>query len=222
MLHEQVWASPLSHICWREDRNPGPFFDTSWYRFTHNYTGQDCPLSAYLSLPEPNMRHIRYSIDVTVNCYVDYVRNGINAGRLPNRHYGTISDFINKVSGASRDDPGRAVGRELHTKASEAKLRHIAGEQCGILDTHYEVWQSPDTLEGKVVCPFAAFAPNGYLPRSTLYFLSALRRHGVAVIVVCNTQNSGKPYSDDTIECDGLIRRDNFGFDFAGWYLGYM
>ncbi|WOJ89504.1 rhamnan synthesis F family protein [Methylocapsa polymorpha] len=227
---------PLRHYLasgWRENRNPGPFFNTSWYISNYNYKGDDCPLSYYLSLSKPNhqMPHPLFDadwyvnaygpeIDTTVNCYVDYVTAGIDVGRLPNPHYDSILNFIGEIPDARSDAARNAFEKMLLIKGAEAKFRRIVEEQFGVLDTHYEVWQTPDTLEDKVVCLFGAYAPNGYLPRSTLYFLSALKRHGIAVIMIAATQNSGKPYADDAIECEGLISRDNFGFDFAGWALG--
>ncbi len=226
---------PLRHYLtsgWRENRNPGPFFNTSWYVSAYDYQGPESPLSHYLSLPQPNLRvpHPLFEanwyvdtygqeIPVTENCYVDYVTNGIDAGRLPCPHFARVLDFLGETHG-TRHEVVRGAFEKLHLiKGTEWEVNSQAEVQIGVLDTHYEIWKVPDSLEGKVVCLFVAFAPDGYLPRSTLYFLSALKRHDLKVILIAATQNSGRPYADDVIDCDGLISRDNFGFDFAGWAL---
>ena len=89
-----------------------------------------------------------------------------------------------------------------------------------VLDFHYEVWRAPESLEDKRVCIFVAYAPDGYIPKSSVWFLRALRNERLAVICIVASRNSGPPYADTEIECDGLISRDNFGYDFASWALG--
>src|SRR6202034_3416056 len=84
----------------------------------------------------------------------------------------------------------------------------------------YEVWRAPESLKGKNVCLFVTYAPDGYVPKSTIHYIQSLKHYGLTVIVIVASRNSGRPHADVEIVCDGLISRDNFGYDFASWALG--
>jgi lipopolysaccharide biosynthesis protein len=113
---------------------------------------------------------------------------------------------------------GRKAVAEVSAKAPN--LPTVVRQYRRVREVHYEVWQAPDSLKGKRVCLFVVYAPDGYVHKSTAHYIEALKRQGLAVIVIVASRNSGRPYADTEIICDGLISRDNFGYDFSCWALG--
>jgi len=173
-----------------EGRNPSPLFDTKWY--------------------------LQQNPDVAVsgmNPLVHYISSGQKEGRTP---YARNSNFANTLNGsdAKIETAQLAEIRPTNTAHPSSKDYRF------VRDVHYEVWQAPESLKDKNVCLFAAYAPDGYIFESTLMYVGALRRQKYTVIVIAASRNSGRPYADTEIICDGLISRDNFGYDFACWALG--
>lgn len=70
----------------------------------------------------------------------------------------------------------------------------------------------------KKVCLFACFAANGELRPHAFHFMRELRRMGYLVLVLAANDRSDLEMIDPGPEtCDGLIARENIGYDFALW-----
>jgi len=227
---------PLRHYLssgWRENRNPGPFFDTAWYRSRYIGKANECPLCLYLSRPERNLQQPHPLFDAEwylasygsqiasdTNLFVEYVARGIEAGCIPSPPYGRVKSVLEIDVDAPRAVACTAFVNVFKNSPSGNILKNLLAKSGDVLALHYEVWRAPQSLEGRHVCLFAVYAPDGYIPRSTLFLLRALKLEGFIVVCIVASKNSGLPYADEEFECDGLISRDSHGYDFASWALG--
>jgi hypothetical protein len=183
-----------------EGRDPGPLFDTKFY------------LRRY-----PDVRASGK------NALVHFLRTGAGEGRVP--HPQAAAEWYRKqVARVGLEGVFSRVLREAESSVDEAVApadrERQASEVQRVLDCHYEVWRVPGSLEGRLVCLFAVYSHDGYVSNSTLWLVRALRAAGLLVICIVASRNSGIPYGDEEIECEGLVSRDNDGYDFASWALG--
>lgn len=197
-------ANPLVHyltIGWKEGVWPNKFFDPRWY--------------------------LEQSPDVRaagVEPLSHYQQWGWYEDRRPNASIDPIAYRTN--SGLTKDTNPLlhfALYKSQEASASPSVQLEPSGDshrQRLVREVHYEVWRATESLRGKNVCLFAAYAPDGYIPESTLHYIRSLRSHGQAVILIVASRNSGRPHADTEIVSDGLISRDNRGYDFASWALG--
>lgn len=225
---------PLRHYLssgWREGRNPGPFFNTTWYRHHHHLTlpSDPCPLIHYLSLPEPNHQkphplfdpkwysmnyaHLTQSL---ANPFLYYVSQGIENGHTPSVDYFYFQSLLDLRGLTPRELAMRSF---ISTFDENNSIRLEVSVKGNVTGVHYEVWLPPGSLSGLNVCIFALYAPSGYVPRSTIWYLKALRSLGYYIIVVGTSNNCGCLHADEAIPCDALLTREAVGFDFASWAL---
>jgi len=168
--------------------------------------------------------------DTPIDVARHYLEHGAAEGRNPGPFFDT--KFYLKQNpdvAASGMNPlvhyilrGEKEGRDAASEVSAKPLRsaEVVRKYRHVREVHYEVWRAPESLRGKNVCLFVAYAPDGYLPKSTIHYIRSLKHEGLTVIVIVASRNSGRPHADAEIECDGLISRDNIGYDFASWALG--
>jgi GT2 family glycosyltransferase/SAM-dependent methyltransferase len=68
------------------------------------------------------------------------------------------------------------------------------------------------------VAVFATYSPDGWLMPHVLHYVESLRREGIAVVVVANTDEACKFGNADLLSrVDGLYIREAKGYDFAAW-----
>jgi len=76
----------------------------------------------------------------------------------------------------------------------------------------------PASFIGKEVCFFVSHAPLGVTLEYTRQYISAIRDAGVQVVLCLSSDNLWLPIDRGIEEyVDGLIIRQNIGFDFAAW-----
>lgn len=232
-------VEPLGHYLnfgWVENRNPGPFFDTFWYRSKYHGEGEldDCPLYEYVSNPafgdrvphplfDPTWYQVSYSAETNIlNPLLDYVCCGIELGRLPSPDFPRVVASLPIRATSPRVAAGTAFEQALSRHTAHTLVTKVESERRKAIDVCYEVWRAPASLEGRIVCLFAAHAPDGHIPNSTLHYMQALSREGVAVVLIVASRNAGRPHELQVIDnaTAGLIARENIGYDFASWALG--
>ncbi|MDH4984417.1 rhamnan synthesis F family protein [Aminobacter anthyllidis] len=82
----------------------------------------------------------------------------------------------------------------------------------------YRIFRPLMCPEGKKVCLFVCFAPNGELRQHALHFMRELRRQGYLVFALAaNDRSDLETLDPGTDICDGLAARENIGYDFALW-----
>ena len=65
---------------------------------------------------------------------------------------------------------------------------------------------------------FVTYSPDGWLKPHVRHYVDSLRREGIAVALIVNTDMAWKFRDSDLMSCvDGLFVRQNKGFDFAAW-----
>lgn len=90
------------------------------------------------------------------------------------------------------------------------------GEPADVAD--FRILRPLENPEAKKVCLFACFAANGELRPHAFHFMRELRRMGYLVLVLAANDRSDLEMIDPGPEtCDGLIARENIGYDFALW-----
>ena len=65
---------------------------------------------------------------------------------------------------------------------------------------------------------FVTYSADGWLKSHVLYYVDSLRREGIAVALIVNTDMAWKFRNSDLLSrVDGLFVRQNKGIDFAAW-----
>lgn len=85
------------------------------------------------------------------------------------------------------------------------------------LDISFEVWRVPSITPKSNACVFNTYSPDGKILPHVVHLISSLKNSGVVVIVVIATDGLTHNPLDDIPEVDGLIIRDNHGWDFGAW-----
>ncbi len=74
------------------------------------------------------------------------------------------------------------------------------------------------TGAGGEIALFVTHSPNGRLKGHVRYYLEALRRHGVKVVLIVAADSEFRDADESLIALlDGLYIRQNVGYDFAAW-----
>jgi Rhamnan synthesis protein F len=229
---------PLRHYLssgWAENRNPGPFFDTLSYRSRYHDTEEPsrCPLLEYLSRPEyydrvphPLFDPIWYKTSYATaigneNPLVDYVSRGIDLARLPSLEFERVVTSRRLESTTIRG-LAQSAFEEVSTSRNSGDLLPKVETRRTALDVPYEIWRAPPSLEGKTVCLLAAYAEDGAIDQSTLHYMRALSKEGIAVILIAASRNAGtlRNWSHINQASVSCVARENVGYDFASWALG--
>lgn len=197
-----VRTEPLVHYLGTgapEGRDPHPLFDTDWYLDRHETLREsgENPLVHFLSrgVAEGRNPHPMFDCGWYLACYPDVAQSGMN----PLVHY--------VLSGA-------AEGRECRPPD------HLS-EVCGILDIPYEIVRAPAALDGKDVCLFVTHSPDGAIGAHVPFYLEALKRRGLTLVVVVATDGLDRPLPEALGIAEGLLLRVNHGWDFAAWAAAF-
>jgi tetratricopeptide (TPR) repeat protein len=181
---------------WRDDpRDPNPFFDTALYLAENpdlRASGLD-PLSHYVRIGAA--RGARPSRRFDPAFYVENGPDVLWSGLEPLEHYVLH---------------GRRDGRRIN--AEEAK----SGPFVPVTDAALLCLKPPRL--GPEMAVFVAHAPDGRLKPHVAHYLDALRRQGIATVLIAATEGGVGSFAepvDDLV--DGLYLRDNLGYDFAAW-----
>jgi hypothetical protein len=201
---------------WKQGLRPHRFFDPVWYLEQYpdvRATGVE-PLSHYLQWGWRQDRQPNASLDPLAY----RAQHGLSGDANPLVDLVLSGELRLRQESVPCQDAGASTAAD--TASNRQEPPKDAGDPRLVRDVHYEVWQAPGSLKNKNACLLVAYSPNGYIPNSTLHYGRALKQQGLTVIVIVASRNSGRPYADAEIVSDGLISRDNLGYDFASWALG--
>ncbi len=220
--------NPLLHFLtsgWLEGRNPSPFFDVEWYR-EHFLSSHDVnPLVHFLALPDDttvrghpiiDIAHYKKNVPFSGKPLVDYVLEGFREGFSPS------SSYTERPTAR----PASHTQGEFLAKSALFHQALIEDEpeeaECAVAECYFDWLRRPGNLTGEKVCLFAAYLADGTIPDSTRYYLRAMHDVGFRVIfvVACDGATSIDLTGLDFLE--GVLIRDNMGFDFASWALAMI
>ena len=189
---------PLRHYLasgWREGRNPHPMFDVGWYLKTNPELAEAGyePLTHYLASGWREGRNPHPSFDCAWYHarYPETNRPGLN----PLEHYVT-----------------RGIAAGYLTRSADQ-----IPPECSPLEVPFEIFRAPPSLADREVCLFTLYSAEGRIYDHVLNYLHALKREGLALVVVIATEGLNEPLSADLDMIDGILVRKNHGWDFAAW-----
>ncbi|MDO8983803.1 glycosyltransferase [Cypionkella sp.] len=113
--------------------------------------------------------------------------------------------------------------RAWHTYETQVAMRQNCSQPVdrplgGMLGELVVQKAPPASFIGKEVCFFVSHAPLGVTLEYTRQYIGAIRDAGVQVVLCLSTDNMWLPIDKSIEDCvDGLIIRQNVGFDFAAW-----
>ena len=177
-----------------EGRNPNPWFATDWYRDQHEslLDGQS-PLTHYVTRGAAEERNPSPLFDR--DFYLARNQDVLESGLEPLAHF--------LSSGAAEGRQPRPPDR--------------LSAACEVMDIPLEIWRHPPPLAGREVCLFMTYTPDGRVRDHVLFYLEAIRRQGLTVIIIVATDGLDHPLPPAFDGADGLIVRTNHGWDFAAW-----
>lgn len=174
-----------------EGRNPNPCFSTSWYVKTYPEVG--------LSGMNP-LQH--------------YVVAGSMSGLMPAEDFDPVwySRNYPDVPSAGPDP----LLHYLRHGQSEGRRRNPFDRSRDLDDAAIKILKEPDKL--KELALFVTHAPAGRIRPHVPIYIKALRNSGFSVIAIVVADNIATVQADDLVtQVDGLILRENGGYDFAAW-----
>lgn len=82
----------------------------------------------------------------------------------------------------------------------------------------FQIIREPGSFDGRQVCIFVSYAPDGAIKPYVRLHLAALRRWGFALLLILNVDRKpDHPIPGHADILDGLVVRHNAGFDFGAW-----
>jgi FkbM family methyltransferase len=212
-------------------RDPNPAFDTAWYFEAYREVKRECVALEHFvhGGAEEGRRPFR---DFDYDCYREqaqitgvsnleayhhYLTRGRSAG-LPTCHERA------RVKLSSDLDPD-SLSTVTQLSWGDEALPHVRerGRELGVgpvwgLARDAEIHCSkPPVIDGELAL-FVTYAPSGALKPHVLHYVQSLRREGICVVLIINTERPLRVKTDALLsEVDGLFVRQNRGFDFAAW-----
>ena len=119
------------------------------------------------------------------------------------------------------------VARHRFAWASRDSLKEFGPPQAPLLRASPQIAEArrqnclkppPDSVAGREVCLFVTHCPLGAPLDYTLTYLAELKRAGLLVIVCLAVEDLSIPVADSITDlADGVILRENGGYDFGVW-----
>lgn len=113
--------------------------------------------------------------------------------------------------------------RAWHSHATQGSMGQNSSQPVnrpigGMLGELVVLKAPPASFIGKEVCFFVSHAPLGVTLEYTRQYIRAIRDAGVQVVLCLANDNLWLPIDKSIEDCvDGLMIRQNVGFDFAAW-----
>ena len=200
------------------------FFDAEWYdkRYPDVSESGLAPIEHFIRQGAAEFRdpNPAFDTDWYPRAYPDiagagvapfehFVRFGAAEGRLPFRGFDLYLQSIGSAHGsnleayrqylAQRPQPG--IPRTVWGAAADAEIRCL----------------KEPSFDGELAL-FVTYSPDGWLKPHVRHIVDSLRREGIAVALIVNTDMAWKFRDSDLMSCvDSLFVRQNKGFDFAAW-----
>jgi Rhamnan synthesis protein F len=200
------------------------FFDADWYAEHYD----DVPASGLTPIQhflrqgaaefrDPNPAfdtdwYLRAYPDVSAKGVVPiehFVGWGAAEGKLPFRGFDSYSRSI----GFAHDSNLEAYRHYLAQRPQPGIPRKVWG---AVADAEIRCLKEP-SFDGELAL-FATYSSDGLLKSHVLHYVESLRREGIAVILIVNTDMASMFRNDDlSRRVDGLYVRQAKGYDFAAW-----
>ncbi|CUH49840.1 rhamnan synthesis F family protein [Ruegeria atlantica] len=174
-----------------EGKDPNSCFSTSWY------------LSAYPEAEQSGMNPLYH-----------YIVFGANAGCKPN-------EFFNPSWYAKNYPDAGAGGKDallhfMNVGQSEGRRCNPTDKSTDVKDVEIKVLKRASSESDLAL--FVTHAPAGKIKPHVPVYIDALRRTGIAVVVIVVANCISDVDTSSLLnQVDGLILRENGGFDFAAW-----
>ncbi|QGM45082.1 rhamnan synthesis F family protein [Methylocystis heyeri] len=222
-------VNPLVHYvrCGaKERRNPHPLFDTKFYLEQNpdvSAAGID-PLVHYLLYGAEEGRQPNPVFDTgfyreknpdcaSSNPLAHYVRWGAKHRRAP--HPSFDSDYYAYSYPEVSSEGFAPLAHYLHYGINEGRRTnlHVVGDVASArLDC-----LKPLSIRSETAL-FVTHSPDGRMKPHILHHLSALKRHGVGLVLIVACDTAFRDADDYLLDLvDGMYIRQNVGFDFAAW-----
>ncbi|WP_454683234.1 rhamnan synthesis F family protein [Ancylobacter moscoviensis] len=174
-----------------EGRDPNPHFSTNWY------------VATYPAVVESGL-----------NPLLHYVRVGSEIGFRPSADFDPA--WYRKTY---PDIDGSGLDPLLHYLKyghAESRRRHATDQSRDVADAQITVLKAPVPASELVL--FVTHAPKGKIKPHVPLYLEALKQAGLSTVVIVAAAPSDKVDTTGLIEhADGLLLRENDGYDFAAW-----
>lgn len=215
-----------------QKRSPHPLFDVSYY-FEHNPDVEAAgvnPLIHYIeygadrgSNPNPMFNSLWYRDQHEshldgINPLLHYVTRGSLEERNPSSLFDR--DYYLTVNSDVRDAKVEPLSHFMNSGMKEGRQPRQADrqiERCPVMDIPFEIWKRPRRLAGRNVCVFVTYSAKGKIEDHVLYYINALRRHGLTMVLVIVTDGIDENLRPELDDLEGLVLRTNHGWDFAAW-----
>jgi Rhamnan synthesis protein F len=221
-----IASASWPHLRWqRTDGRPwAEFFDAEWYveRYHDVAASGLTPIEHFIrhgagELRDPNPA---FDTDWYPRAYPDVA----GAGVIPIDHFAVSGAAEGRLPFRGFDlrlrDAGIAGGSTLDAYRHYLKQRPRLGIPRAVwgaaADAEIRCLKEP-SFDGEVAL-FVTYSPNGWLKLHVLHYVESLRREGIAVILIVNTDMAWKFGNAELhSSLDGLFVRQNKGYDFAAW-----
>jgi GT2 family glycosyltransferase/glycosyltransferase involved in cell wall biosynthesis len=121
---------------------------------------------------------------------------------------GSFAGFVENPGSRIEDSEAPlSIRGQIWGRAADAEIRCLK-EPLFLTEASFE----------REIAIFATYSPDGWLKPHVLHYIECLRREGLAVVVIVNTDEAWKCGNADLpSRVDGLFIRQNKGYDFGAW-----
>lgn len=189
-------------------------FDHQYYIFTYpdvRLNDVD-PLNHYLKYGANEGRNPNKDFDTEfyLNNYPDVKRSGMN----PLVHYILYGQKENRMINAIKNNIKKVISK---SKEKINQIKKIEKKWVDNLDIKYEIVKNIKDMKKKKISILVTHSFDGEIKEHTKYLIEHLKKNNIQVILAVASDNYRQPVDIDMDSIDGLVIRENVGFDFALW-----